>query len=445
MKKDGQIPEQSSKEAREPEKPEELIFEPLEEAMPEIDDSEELPGDDEAYWDGDVDWEDDGEWEEETYWQEDSYEEEEDSRLPSKGMIALSIVLLVVVAVIFCVLLWKMTHSDKDNPAVPQTGMQTETTQEPEPETTTESGTGETEPQVQQTVSDATPMPTPLVEEDVVYKDPISGDSTMTFTQASETVTAKDVTNFRSVPDTGDPSNVVHQLKNGEKATRTGINADTGWSRLEYEGQTVYAVSQYLTTDLNYTPPVQANNPNRVGTLDGRVIIFEDWNDYITPKEYVNLRTEPSTSEGNATVKVQVNAGTVMHRTGRSGDSGWSRVEYNGAVLYVVSNYTVTTEATANTPTPVPAPTPVPTQAPADTPSAPADTPPEAPVDTPPETPVDTPPETPVDTPPEAPVDTPPEAPVDTPPEAPVDTPPEASVDTPPEAPVDTPPEAPVE
>ena len=41
---------------------------------------------------------------------------------------------------------------------------------------------------------------------------------------------------------------VVTQLSNGQNARRTGINAATGWSRLEYNGQVVYAVSQYLVT-----------------------------------------------------------------------------------------------------------------------------------------------------------------------------------------------------
>ena len=67
-------------------------------------------------------------------------------------------------------------------------------------------------------------------------------------------------------------------------------------------------------------------------------IIFADCSDNITPKEYVNLRTEPSTSQGEATVRCQVKSGETVRRTGYSADSGWSRVEYNGEVLYVVSS-----------------------------------------------------------------------------------------------------------
>ena len=35
-------------------------------------------------------------------------------------------------------------------------------------------------------------------------------------------------------------------MKNGEVVTRTGINRDVGWSRVEYNGQTLYCVSSYL-------------------------------------------------------------------------------------------------------------------------------------------------------------------------------------------------------
>ena len=173
-------------------------------------------------------------------------------------------------------------------------------------------------------------------------EEPISGDTSMSFTAVDETVTAKDVLNLRSAPTTADSENVVAQLKNGESAKRIGVNKDTGWSKLEYNGQTVYAVSRYLTTDLAYKPPVQKTNPNRVNTLDGRVIIFTDCDDYISPKNYVNLRLEPSTSEGNATVHAQLNYGEVVHRTGYSADAGWSRVEYNGQVVYVVTSYMIT-------------------------------------------------------------------------------------------------------
>ncbi len=66
------------------------------------------------------------------------------------------------------------------------------------------------------------------------------------YTPVSETVTAKDETNLRSEPGTGRDDTIVGVLHNGETLTRTGIG-DNGWSQLEYNGQTVYAVTSYLT------------------------------------------------------------------------------------------------------------------------------------------------------------------------------------------------------
>lgn len=246
---------------------------------------------------------------------------------------------MVILAILICIPLWKLSHHDNNNsnggggdtlPAVIVTEeTETETTAEPEVTVTPEPvATPENRPVVVDTPAD-TPVPAPV------------SDGSMTFTDVNETVTAKDVSNLRSTPSTGDEGNVVGQLKNGETLTRTGRNDDTGWSRLNYNGQIVYAVSAYLTTDLSYTTPTAPVNSNRVSTQDGRVIVFTDCDDYITPKDVINLRTEPSTSGGESTVRTQVRNGTNLHRTGDSGESGWSRVEYNGEILYAVTNYVI--------------------------------------------------------------------------------------------------------
>lgn len=168
---------------------------------------------------------------------------------------------------------------------------------------------------------------------------PTAATDALGFREVAESVTPKDVINLRSDPSTADDTNIVVQAMNGQVLSRIGVNENTGWSRIDYNGQILYAVSQYLSEDLSYKTPVEVTNPNRVSTIDGRVIVFADCDDWITPKEYVNLRTEPSTTEGNATVSCQLNYGEKVHRTGYSADSGWSRVEYNGQVLYVVSSY----------------------------------------------------------------------------------------------------------
>lgn len=67
------------------------------------------------------------------------------------------------------------------------------------------------------------------------------------FESVSEKVTAKDAVNLRTLPSTEHPDvRVVTKLKNGEVVVRTGINRDLGWSRVEYNGQTLYCVSSYL-------------------------------------------------------------------------------------------------------------------------------------------------------------------------------------------------------
>lgn len=68
------------------------------------------------------------------------------------------------------------------------------------------------------------------------------------FEPVQDRVTAKVEVNLRSLPSVEDPRCVVvATLKNGEVVVRTGINRDVGWSRVEYQGQTLYCVSNYLT------------------------------------------------------------------------------------------------------------------------------------------------------------------------------------------------------
>lgn len=296
---------------------------------------------------------------------EDDWEEEwqDEPEPPRPWAMVLMFVGLVVLAAIICTILWRFTHagqdqggaadqiaaetpdvSEPDTPSAPPEEQQAdieddapgddlageEDVPEPvQPDPTEEPSAEPTEEPV------STPEPEP---ETVAPEVPTDGDSSMRFDPVEESVTPKDVLNLRSVPSTADDGTVVMQVANGEVLSRTGINSNTGWSRIDHNGQTLYAVTQYLTTDLNYRTPVKASDPNRVSTIDGRVIIFTNCDDQITPKEYVNLRTEPSTTEGSATVRCQINNGEVVHRTGYSADSGWSRVEYNGEVLYVVTS-----------------------------------------------------------------------------------------------------------
>ena len=77
-----------------------------------------------------------------------------------------------------------------------------------------------------------------------------SGDGLKTkFTACNDVVTAKIEVNLRTLPSVTNPDAAVAAvLKNGETVTRTGINTDYGWSRVDYNGQTLYCVSSYLTS-----------------------------------------------------------------------------------------------------------------------------------------------------------------------------------------------------
>ena len=67
------------------------------------------------------------------------------------------------------------------------------------------------------------------------------------FVTVSEKITAKDAVNLRTLPSvTHEDSKVVVKKPNGEVVTRTGINTEVGWSRVEYSGQTLYCISSYV-------------------------------------------------------------------------------------------------------------------------------------------------------------------------------------------------------
>ena len=148
------------------------------------------------------------------------------------------------------------------------------------------------------------------------------------FTEVNETVTAKQETNLRTEPSTLNDDSVVGKLVHGDTATRTGIGHN-GWSRVIYNGQTLYAVTSYLTTDMEDTgqqaPP---QGP-----------IYTPVNEQVTAKMETNLRTEPSTASDDTIVALLHN-GETLTRTA-IGDNGWSQLDYNGQTVYAVSSYSI--------------------------------------------------------------------------------------------------------
>lgn len=156
----------------------------------------------------------------------------------------------------------------------------------------------------------------------------------VSFTEVQEQVTAKDTANLRSSMDQSGDGNLVAQLVNGDTALRTG-KGNNGWSRVEYNGETLYVVSSLLTTDLSYKTP--AKEPESEFKTK-----FTTVSERVTAKEVTNLRNRPSV-EAPSEVIVQLYNGETIIRTGVS-DVGWSRVEYNGQTLYCISSLLQTVE-----------------------------------------------------------------------------------------------------
>ncbi len=170
-----------------------------------------------------------------------------------------------------------------------------------------------------------------------IAPDSVSADveALMKFTEVNETVTAKEKTNLRDIPSQGTDSTVKATLANGETAIRTGVS-DSGWSRVEYGGQVYYAVSSYLTTDLDYQAPSSASVSD---SGDGLKTKFTAVSDTVTAKVEVNLRTLPSVTHPDSAVVAVLHNGEVVTRTGINEEYGWSRVDYNGQTLYCISSY----------------------------------------------------------------------------------------------------------
>ena len=158
----------------------------------------------------------------------------------------------------------------------------------------------------------------------------------MKFTETNETVTAKDETNLRDRPSQDADSQIIYTLKNGETAQRIAVS-ESGWSKLLFGGQTCYAVSSYLTTDLNHTPGTSSSQmPDADG--DGIITDFEPTDQMVTAKELVNLRSLPSVEREDSKILGQLKKYDLARRVGIS-SNGWSKLEYNGQTCYAVSSY----------------------------------------------------------------------------------------------------------
>ncbi len=158
---------------------------------------------------------------------------------------------------------------------------------------------------------------------EITIAKPPKTENELLYTDVNEKVTAKDEVNLRT--GAGTKFDIVGVLKNGTVIKRTGVGKN-GWSRLDFNGRTVYAVTSYLTTDLSYKPPVD----------DGIKTEFQDVNEQVTAKSETNLRTLPSVTDSQ--VVYTLKNGEYLTRTGIS-TNGWSRLQYNGQTVYAISSY----------------------------------------------------------------------------------------------------------
>ncbi len=171
----------------------------------------------------------------------------------------------------------------------------------------------------------ATPKGTPAEAVEVDY------DALAKMEETGDLVTAKEYVNVRSSMDSTDDSNIMGQLTSSDVVTRISVGGN-GWSKIEFNGGEGYVITSLITTEVSTEPEVPAEADDSFETE------FETVSEVVTAKEMTNLRNMPSvTDEASEVIAVLYNGDTAT-RTGIS-DEGFSRVEYQGQVLYCISSY----------------------------------------------------------------------------------------------------------
>lgn len=163
------------------------------------------------------------------------------------------------------------------------------------------------------------------------------------FEEVSDQVTAKQETNLRSIPSQDTDSEVLRTLINGEVAQRIAVSSN-GWSKLIVDGNVYYAVTNYLTTDLEHKAPAEEEIlPSENGIQTQFVAV----NQLVTAKKMVNLRKLPSVEHEDAVILDELDNGEIATCVGIS-DNGWSKLIYKGITCYAVTSYlTEVTDASA--------------------------------------------------------------------------------------------------
>ena len=155
-------------------------------------------------------------------------------------------------------------------------------------------------------------------------------ESAASYTDVNETVWATYSVSIRSAASTD--ADKLDVLVGSYSITRTGVG-DNGWSKVDYNGQTGYIKSEYLTT----TKPAAALDSTQQTTEKK-----QETKETVYATAGVNIRAKAS---ADADKIGTLAAGGSITRTGKT-SSGWSRVDYNGQTGYIKSDYLTTTKPT---------------------------------------------------------------------------------------------------
>ena len=155
-------------------------------------------------------------------------------------------------------------------------------------------------------------------------------ESSASYTDVNETVWATYSVSIRSAASTD--ADKLDVLVGSYSITRTGVG-DNGWSKVDYNGQTGYIKSEYLTT----TKPAAASDSTQQTTEKK-----QETKETVYATAGVNIRAKAS---ADADVIGTLAAGGSITRTGKT-SNGWSRVDYNGQTGYIKSDYLTTTKPT---------------------------------------------------------------------------------------------------
>ena len=162
-------------------------------------------------------------------------------------------------------------------------------------------------------------------------------ESSASYTDVNETVWATYSVSIRSAASTD--ADKLDVLVGSYSITRTGVG-NNGWSKVDYNGQTGYIKSDYLTT----TKPqvTESNQTSSSSNTSSSKSDIEEVKETVYATAGVNIRAKAS---ADADKIGTLAAGGSITRTGKT-SSGWSRVDYNGQTGYIKSDYLTTTKPT---------------------------------------------------------------------------------------------------